>query len=454
MWVGFPEFAKLVFFVAESSRPVSLESQTPVLKTEDFIPRRCHFARLFPHFVICGDSHLGPDEKTIVETSLVVDDATTLFYDFDAFGLLTDARPFIDAITEANAKLTGRKIPTGPKPEILYFTGKKQIFVADTAIGKVSASNNPLPTSFGGPKGLGLKNTIFVTIEFKEALAFEGSIGHTSTLVRYLGLLAGRPQNILALHLLVNSGQQSPLILRVHWSMPPKRESSEEGREPQPSDVLLDAVRQPDDFSRVLANWLDREPSWRDARFRFSNSFANQNRYTIDRLIGSANMFDVLPSTAVPSVVPMSKEVDAAKEEARKAFLALPLSPERDSVLNELGRIGKSTSKQKIRYRASKIVSLLGHRFPEILMVTDEAVNCRNYHIHGGKPRFDYNGHFDTVTFFTDALEFVFATSDLIEAGWDAETWSNVPTKVSHPFARFRVSYFERLQRLKALLPP
>jgi hypothetical protein len=54
--------------------------------------------------------------------------------------------------------------------------------------------------------------------------------------------------------------------------------------------------------------------AWDDARLRFSNSFAEQQRYGIERLIGSANMFDILPSSAVPSAVPLTEELKAAKE--------------------------------------------------------------------------------------------------------------------------------------------
>jgi hypothetical protein len=97
---------------------------------------------------------------------------------------------------------------------------------------------------------------------------------------------------------------------------------------------------------------------------------------------------------------------------------------------------------------------MVGERFPELLTIGDEAVNCSNYYVHGGKPRFDYNANFNVVSFFTETLEFVFAASDLVEAGWDIKSWANVPTTMSHPFARFRVAYPMHLKELKALLPP
>ena len=95
-----------------------------------------HFANIFPHYVIYGDHHISPNEKTIAEVHFVVDDACTLFYDFDAFGSLIDARPFIEEIAHANS--LRRQIKTGPHPQILYFTGKNEIFAADTMLGRIS----------------------------------------------------------------------------------------------------------------------------------------------------------------------------------------------------------------------------------------------------------------------------------------------------------------------------
>jgi hypothetical protein len=411
-----------------------------------------HSSTLFPHFVVSGDNHLAPDQKTIVEVHFSVDDASTLFYDFDAFGSLIDARPFIETIVSAKANALQRKIAIGANPEILYFTGKGEIFAVDTVLGRVSATHNPTH-NLGGPNGVYLKNTIFLTIAFKEPVIFDEAIVGTSALLRYFGMLVGRPQNVLKLNLRTESDQQTPAFLRVHWSLPPDRETSSEAEKTHPSDVLMDAARQPEEFSRVLANWLAREHSWCDARMRFFSLFAKQNYYDLDRLIGAANMFDILPASAVPPNVQLSDELKATKEIGSSAFCRLPPSPERDSVLSALGRIGKASLKHKVRHRAQLIVDAVPERFPELLWVTDEAVNCRNYYVHGGeRRRFGYDGNFNVEVFLAETLEFVFAASDLIEAGWDVRAWANKGTTMYHRFARFRIGYATRLQELKAVL--
>ncbi len=407
-----------------------------------------NFASIFPHYVVHGDHHINPDDKTITEAHFVVDDASTLFYDFDAFGSLIDARPFIEQIAHANG--LEREIRTGPHPQILYFTGKREIFAAETVLGRISASHNP-SHNIGGPDGVFLKNTIFVTIAFLEAVTFDEAIDHTSTLLKYLEMLVGRPQNLLKLNLRVVDNDERPILLQVYWSMPPKRKSSLGEQNPHPADVLLDAVQQPDAFSRVLACWLGRQEVWHDARLRFSNSF--QQKYGIDRLIGSANMFDILPDSAVPPDVQLSEELECATNNCRLIFKNLPESIERNSVLNALGRVGKSALRHKIRHRAQLLINTVGERFPDLFKVTDAAVDCRNHYVHGSKPLFDYSKDFNAIIFFTNTLEFVFAASDLIEAGWDVRAWCDNYTSMSHPFGRYRANYAKNLQKLRCCLP-
>lgn len=82
----------------------------------------------------------------------------------------------------------------------------------------------------------------------------------------------------------------------------------------------------------------------------------------------------------------------------------------------------------------------------------DEAVDCRNYFVHGSKAKMDYSDEFDQVIFFTEAIEFIFAASDLIECGWNIDEWSKQSSTVSHPLDRFRLDYEPRLADLKRAL--
>jgi hypothetical protein len=412
---------------------------------------RFYFANVFPHFVVKGDYHLDPSDPKVIGVHVLIDDATTLFYDFDAFSMVPYARPLINQIVRA--KSHNREVTTGPDPEILYFTGKRDIFAADTVFGIVRATHNPT-IKLPGPDGVQVRNRIIVSVAFEDGIVFNEAIRRAVHVLNYFGMLVGRPQNLRGMQVQLQNESDMPILLDVYWTMAPKRARSFEEKKPHAGDILLDAVGHPELFSQVMANWLAKQDKWNDARFRFFTSFAKQRHFDIDRLVGSANMFDVLPSTAVPTTVELSSELQHAKAEAKRIFKALPLTPERDSILSSLGRLGKSILKHKVRYRAQLLIEAMGTLFQDLLVVTDEAVNCRNYYVHGSEPRFDYNRNFDAVVFFTETLEFVFATSDLIEAGWTIKMWSKRPNSMTHPFGRYLVNYRNQLQMLKDLLPP
>ncbi|OPF64425.1 HEPN domain-containing protein [Hydrogenophaga sp. H7] len=411
-----------------------------------------HFSSVFPHFALFGEEHITGADRKITEVSFAVDDASSIFYDFDAFGQVLDARPHMERIAEENQE-RGRTIEIGEHPHLFYFTGKHDIFAVDTVLGKVSATHG-ISYAFPGPEGIHVRNTIRVNIVFLTAQTVDEAIGDVIDTLRFVEVIAGRPQNIveLSFRLAASAAEEHPKMLDAYWCLPPRRNIDDESRKPHPADLPLQAGRYPDKFAHVLARWLERHDEWRNARARYATASAHQNRYDTDRLVGAANMFDIMPATACPAVVPMSPELENARDEARKAFKGLPLSPERDSVLNALGRIGKPALKRKIRSRVKLITDRVGARFPDLETVTDQAVDCRNFYVHGTPGRFDYGTHVDQPSFFADTLEFVFAAADLIEAGWDIAEWMKDGTTMSHPFGRYRVNYAERLAELKKLL--
>lgn len=408
-----------------------------------------HFSSVFPHFVIFGDQHISSSDRTIRKLSFTVDDAATLFYDFDAFGLVINARPHIERIIEAQE--VDRKIKIGEYPHLFYFTGNIEIFVVDTVLGEISATHG-ISFRSPGPEGIHVDNTIRLNITFSSERTVEEAIASVLDILRFLEVIAGRPQNISKLAFLPVSAGEHPKVLDVYWCMPPRRDSDDESRKPHPADLPIQAAMKPDEFTSVLKHWLERYEGWRNARARFSTAFAYQNSYNVDRIVGAANMFDILPSSACPETVTLPADLVQARENARKAFQALPASPERDSVLGALGRIGMATLKRKVRSRAKLITDIVGDRFPELNLVVDQAIDCRNYYVHGLVAKIDYSKHFYQVQFFTDTLEFVFAASDLVESGWDITAWTKQGSTLSHPFGQYHVNYARQLSELKKLL--
>jgi hypothetical protein len=346
-----------------------------------------------------------------------------------------------------------RRVEPGDRPIITYFTGRSLLFSARAPFGRVSARHRP---SFGtgGPKGVNINNVILTDLDFDPPATFDQAIHNLQSVLRFLELVAGRRQNLLHVEIELGHGLPSS-VLKVYSSSPPNRPTPAGERNPQLADLLLNGGGQPSEFAGVLELWLAADHERRDARVQFSDGFAKGNRYDADRLVSSANMFDILPVGAVPKDVELSDDLQKAKAKARKIFRDLRQSIERVSVLSALGRIGTATLKHKVGHRGKIVLAEVGERFPDLLLVLEEAVECRNHYVHGSsaKTKIDYRGHFfETVSFFTETLEFVFAASDLIEAGWGIEPWLQRGTSASHPFGTYCAYYRHNLQALKALL--
>ena len=94
----------------------------------------------------------------------------------------------------------------------------------------------------------------------------------------------------------------------------------------------------------------------------------------------------------------------------------------------------------------------IGAALPMLCMVTDEAVNFRNYYVHGSLPRVERNKVHRFLPFLTDALEFVFVASDLVDAGWDISNWLRKPKPTGHPFQHFLMNYRDSMERVRAAI--
>jgi hypothetical protein len=300
-----------------------------------------------------------------------------------------------------------------------------------------------------------ISNSVMTDFDFDPPATFDQANADLRSILRFLEVITGRRQNLIHVEIELDLPKTCPRsILKVHSSSPPNRLTVAGEREPHPMDLLLNGGIHPTQFASVLERWLAVDHVRADARVQFSDGFSNGNQYDVRRLVSGANMFDILPASAAPDDVELSDELRKAKAEARRIFRALPKSDERASVLGELGRLGKAKLKHKARHRGQIILAEAGELlFPDLFMVLNEAVNCRNHYVHGDQAKIDYRDHFfETVSFFTDTLEFVFAASDLIEAGWNIASWLQQGTTGSHPFGTYCSYYKDNLRALKALL--
>ncbi len=371
-----------------------------------------YFVRIGANLILIGDDHFRPDKDTVCEVSMVIDDATVLFPDVS-----TD--------------------------------GKVEIFVANTKLGKISASRtnilDPLGILDDVERDMISVNLRPVKTCFKEIM--ERTLYKIQGL---LGLLIGRPQNIVELTI-ATGPSQAPLQVYVHRLPEYRRFKNTEHR----PDSLINATQQPKEFARILENWFERDDTWHEARRRFFNNVGPQYIYSEVRLIIVANLFDILPDNAIPSKIKLSAELECARDQCKSIFKKLKeKTPERARLLDALGRIGQSSLREKINYRNQLLIDQIGDQIPDIDTVIKEAVECRNHYVHGSKDsRIDYSKNRGTEVFLTETLEFVFVTSDLIDSGWNIKKWWQDchDPYYDHPFAMYLNSYEKQLQEFNSL---
>lgn len=411
-----------------------------------------HFAELNPAYVITGSHHLAGDVPEVAKVTFHVDDAETIFYDFDAIGRIIDARPLIEKVVAANEQLIGRKIPVGPRPEIAYFAGRVDLLEVDAVVGRVRVYHQPTPSQPLAIAEAGIRNRTLIEVKFAKPKLLGDSLDTVLQLLRFVEILAGRPQNIDDLWI-GTGGDNGSLPLSVYWTIPPHRPSIWEERTPHPTSILVPIIDDTAEFGAILQRWLDADADRLEARVRFSSGFEQQRSFSIDRLVGAANMFDILPDSAFTAVPPLEAAMLDARAAAKRAFRNLSRSPERDSILSALGRLGRPTLRSKIRQRAEIVSQALREPLTDLDLVIDEAVKCRNYYVHGSPGSFSYAEHAGITTFFTGALEFLFAASDLIEAGWDIAAWQHRSGVLAHPFRLVIHQWSEMAAKIRKLRP-
>jgi hypothetical protein len=405
-------------------------------------------ASFFPNTVIIGPRHVPREGACVSEVSVLFKDAHSVFYDFDAFSTVLRPEPFVPLLEEDKARI--RSVQIGKNPIIGYFNGRYEIAKFSSVFGQLSARHRVSET-MGGPAGWRLDGQVAVSLELDEPLNFKDAMRRVHALIRFFELIIGRQQVLRGVEIRLQGQSQSEGSLRVveAYALHAKTARYRESGSPGPCDVLLCTSEGSAEFCSVAKNYFDNDESRLDSRVRLAENI-RRNSYTVDRLVSAANMFDILPKLCYPAAIPLSDETIKARDDARNIFKTLPISIERDSVLNALGRMGDMTLKRKVlaRLDSSGILS----NFPGLDDVLKEAVNCRNHYVHGSPGKIDYAKNSQMTIFLTDALEFVFGIADLVDCGWSFDRWAARHPQSDHPFGAFRLAYREKYKYFSELM--
>ncbi|WP_225775902.1 HEPN domain-containing protein [Pseudomonas sp. Marseille-Q5115] len=396
----------------------------------------------YSSYILLGQGQIFPDSTRITRARFRTRDMASVFYDLRDFHYNRITKDTAEALIEENAI---RNVNIGDHPQICYFSGKYVIFEIDTIIGRIWAENSP-STTLGGFKGLQIRNKVYINIEFETGLLLNDALMAIQDLACLMSVIAGRTQKTRSVKLYLNETEELSLVTTI------EQVQEEDGGYIHRGDLPLDAIRRPDEFFRVIQQWLIRHKEWHIPRYRWAACQVKASLYDIDRIVAAANMLDILPEGATPKLNTLTPELMAAKENCRGIFYKLPDSPERSSVLGALGRLSKPSLPQKCKHRVSIIQDAMPTPLPDLAFVASIAVKVRNYFVHGSSfPNVDRT--LDFMPFLTDTLEFVFLASDLIECGWQMWDWETNDLGYGHSMSRYMRGYPDNLRELRHVHP-
>lgn len=400
-----------------------------------------HTLRLFPHYVVSGNRPLIPGVPAFRSMEFGTNDLPEICFvpgSSDSFWAHDDVMRAL----VGDAKVV-REGAVG-----VYFNGPIDIVEVETVLGRIRVRQLSR-ASAGLPSGIGISHQFLIRINFNDPVDFYEAERRMHVVRRFLSIVAGRSQVVKTFNLrhvdeTAEFAEPSSAVT-VCMSIAEDVESATLNW----WDLPVHPGVRTEEFADVVGRWLQRDAERLHARVSFHEGFSSERKYTVGRFVAAANMFDLLPDADAPVDVQVSTDLSDAVKEVQEVMKALPRSPQRDSILGALGRVRKASLTGRVLHRAEVLRPSLGATLPAIDEVLKLAVKCRNHFVHGSSIPLSAEVLFAFIPFLTDALEFVFVTSDLIESGWNAERWAVAGTSLSHPLPRFRAGYPIQLAKLK-----
>ncbi|MEZ8437891.1 HEPN domain-containing protein [Vibrio splendidus] len=444
-------------FIYDGNRYIALidsfrlsSGQNSIKEGDNYSTR--HFIEIHPRFVICGGSELQQIDGQTSKAFFSTKNLGKLFADYGSVTQLihTTTEQVEKLVNEDNLE-SQRLFDVPPpnqvneyvatdnevRPEVFIYKGSKTLLSieSDFCHYKVRHFSG---RSYCSSSSINVKVTTEFVLDFNKDTSIADVTLHVWQLHKFLQLLSGKSDTISEFRIQLPNNNE---LFEVYVC-------TDHGETDDHSfDGLISLRTGKQSIETLFANWFNKNPSWNMARNQVLSNF-NSNSYTIDRLVSSANMFDLIPKSSANRKVDLSDELLEAKRHAKILFKALPDSLEKQSMLGTLGRIGNKSLKHIIHDRISIIREKSSLTLPDIDLVVNNAVDSRNYFVHGGKCKLDHEKNSQIVNFYIDTLEFIFVVSDLLECGWDIDTWK-ASRCTNHRIGTYLCSYSFYLRLFK-----
>ena len=442
-----PELNRTINGVLDDGQPVSLIRPAPAghetQHTRHGLSRR---VRLFPNYVVIGSDSVTDASASVSSASFEITDAPTLFADRTAFGIGHASKEVLTAILKENDR--EERSDLGALPLVAYYTGRNELFHAECATCGVSARHGVgWGASVAG--GVRIDSSPHIIVRFREPVSVPRMTTVVNAVVLFLEAMIGSVQNVGEIHVTGPTGGEND-VFHLHDNTRIRHEMVRDVQARVRFDDLVDPVQQRESFESVLTQWMNRDATWGEARWRVLAGWRPPLRYSPDRLIRAANAFDLMPTNGVEERRELPVQIANAVQETRALFRALDPSWERSQVLSALGRLKQPALKHKVARRAEMVNDLIGGHLTDLVTVSNRAIDLRNIYVHGPSGRSGDEVLKQFVPFLTNTLEFIFVVSDLVECGWVFRDWYFGARLGGHPFCLYIRDYAYWQGRLEA----
>lgn len=263
-----------------------------------------------------------------------------------------------------------------------------------------------------------------IYVDFDSPCTLEAALRTQYILMVFFELVTQSRQNVEDIALTHKDGEkEAPLKLYI------SHHEHEEIESLQPTDVLVSGGLHSEEFEVTLNTWLETNTNRGAARRRFVEGFRRGYSYDTDRLVGAANAFDLLPATDFGMITALHPDVEALIAECEKrvdegAKSSKAILEHKERLLNTFRLVRGLNLRSKILLRYATLPEELTSRLPEMEAMIAHCIRARNFFVHGSKTKFSAEALYAHAPFFTDTLEFIFATSELGLCGWNSRRWA------------------------------
>lgn len=401
---------------------------------------------VFPHYALIGNKHFSWNEQAFKSASFKADDLALLFSRRGTFGSAwLEPQQLAEAL---GPTLDMRNIELGESPAIFYFTGRRPSNSVDLQMGTFSTDIN-FVSNVSDITGISCPAETVATLTYEAPKTLDQIINDITSILEFVATITGRHQGARDLTASTSATTQDPHSpmteeVSVHWSFAPKSLETSAGNY---RDFPITPNVNEEEFNTVFSNWIQKHDDWVTARSRILHWQKYGSNYDENRLIAAANAFDILPDSIYPDIGKLPEETIEKRERCKKIIMELEHGNERSQILGTLNFWGSKLG-DKLLARSKIIDEHFNEHFSHLSEVLRIALKARNFYVHGTDYGHKHYGHL--TSFFTDALEFVFVASDLIDCGWNASRWAKCEPSFGHPLARFFYSYKSEVNRFNA----